>query len=267
MQSHHRQHHHILLNESIDDLCAKQDAINQVTLCAASSGGTVSSSGHLHHYNQQESLDSPASGMTGLSFHPELISGHHHLHQFSSLHRNNSQLHHNHVYPEGILNGVLEVRHDERPDVGLNGDYDVSQDSSSPGLHVWTQLPVQQHLQQQSSRAARLVSQGSSFNSNNSSSSTVTSSSVGHHTLNHVHNTNNHHNHSHNHHHASSTVHLNASDFCTTVSSASSSPLTTSGTLTRNTHEVAAKKVSFVSPSESLILYDNDSKIQTDTQV
>jgi hypothetical protein len=57
---------------------------------------------------------------------------------------------------------------------------------------------------------------------------------------------------------------LNSNDFHTTISSSSSSPLTSSGTLTRTAHEVP-KKVSFVSPSDSTILYHN--KNQTDTQV
>lgn len=286
IQSHHRQHH-LLLNESIDDLCAKQDVINQGTLCGSSGIGENLSfpSGHLHHHQpssssshhhhqqeleQQESLQMPSSsglgstsGMTnttGLSFHPELISGHH-LHLSSQLHD---------IYPEGIMNGLQDVTADVSQE-----DRDGS--SSPPGLQVWQRsqhqtsslkhrgLHIHHHLQDENK--TRVSMSGSSFNSN-SSSSTVTSSSTGNrHTLNPHHHL--HHVHQHSHHpHASSSVHLNTSDFCTTVSSASStsSPLTTSGTLTRSGHH-EGKKVSFVSPSESLILYDNDSKLQTDTQV
>jgi len=113
----------------------------------------------------------------------------------------------------------------------------------------------------------RVSAQGS-FNSN-SSSSTATSSSFGLHHQHHL----NHNNHSlDHHHHVSSSIHLNPNDFCTTISSASSSPVTGSATLTRSSHHhhevtggTGSKKVSFVSPSDSLILYDN--KMQSDTQV
>lgn len=202
IQSHHLHQRRLLMDESLDDLCSKQEVITQQQQLEQ----TLPVEPGERLLLQNQDLQTPSSVSEGLSFHPEIVSGHH--------------LPPAHTFHQHLLHSIVtEAEHDlnawsNRQTLTLPHSYHHSHQ------HIHQDHHQHHHMYPQSEQAvnstptsgARVSTSGSSFNSDSLSST----GSI----LNHPHRL------------------MHNNEFCKS--------------LTRND---GAKKVSFVNPTDSLIIY------------